>query len=148
MQAGGFSWRSDPAVPDFPDDRPLVVFDGDCVMCSRAARSILRRDRAGRFRLLAAQSDLGRAIYQHLNRDPDQTMLLLEDGRAFFRSDAVIRIAEGLGGAGRLAGVARIVPRGLRDRAYDWIACNRRRWFADGEACALPRPDQAGRILG
>jgi len=48
------SYRTDPAAPSFPDDRPIIVFDGHCVLCSRFARLVLRRDRAGRFRLLPA----------------------------------------------------------------------------------------------
>jgi hypothetical protein len=39
-----FSYRSDPAVPKFPDDRPIIIFDGYCALCSgwaklRAAQS-------------------------------------------------------------------------------------------------------------
>jgi hypothetical protein len=33
-----FSYRSDPAVPSFPDDRPIIIFYGHCVLCSRFAR--------------------------------------------------------------------------------------------------------------
>jgi predicted DCC family thiol-disulfide oxidoreductase YuxK len=145
-----FSYRHDPAVPAFPDDRALVVFDGDCAMCSGAARMILRRDRKGRFRVAAARSPLGRALYAHYGIDADDpsSMLLLEDGRVWLTSDAVIRIAQGLGGAGALAGLLRIVPRGLRDAAYGWVARNRRRFAGDGAVCALPSSLDPDRILG
>jgi predicted DCC family thiol-disulfide oxidoreductase YuxK len=33
-----YSYRADPAAPDFPDDRPIMLFDGHCVMCSASAR--------------------------------------------------------------------------------------------------------------
>lgn len=29
------SYRADAAVPAFPDDKPIIVFDGNCVLCSR-----------------------------------------------------------------------------------------------------------------
>ncbi len=29
-----YSWRQDSAVPAFADDRPVIVFDGHCVLCS------------------------------------------------------------------------------------------------------------------
>jgi hypothetical protein len=35
-----FSWRADPVVAPFDDAAPLVVFDGDCVLCSGAARQL------------------------------------------------------------------------------------------------------------
>ncbi len=37
-----FSYRDDPAVPPFPDDRPLIIFDGHCVLCSNFVQFILR----------------------------------------------------------------------------------------------------------
>jgi len=30
-----YSYRSDPRVPPFPDDRPIFIFDAHCVLCSR-----------------------------------------------------------------------------------------------------------------
>ena len=54
--ADAYSYRNDPAVPAFPDDRPIVIFDGNCVLCSAFAQFILRTDRRRRFRLMAAQT--------------------------------------------------------------------------------------------
>jgi hypothetical protein len=33
MERPAYSYRDDPAVPDFPDDRALVVFDSECAIC-------------------------------------------------------------------------------------------------------------------
>jgi hypothetical protein len=65
-----YSYKQDPAVPAFPDDRPIIIFDGYCVLCSRFAQFVLRHDRRAVFRLLAAQSSLGQAIFRHLGLDP------------------------------------------------------------------------------
>ena len=32
---------------DFPDDHPLIIFDGHCVLCSRWAQFVIRHDRGG-----------------------------------------------------------------------------------------------------
>ena len=29
-----YSYRNDPQVPRFPDDKGLIVFDGVCVLCT------------------------------------------------------------------------------------------------------------------
>src|ERR1700730_2973718 len=94
-----YSYRQDATVPHFPDDRPIIIFDGHCVLCSGWANFVLRHDRAGKYRLLAAQSPLGRALYIHLGLDPDdyQTSILLADGVAWLKSEGSIRMAEGLG---------------------------------------------------
>jgi predicted DCC family thiol-disulfide oxidoreductase YuxK len=144
-----FSYRSDPAVPPFPDDRPIIVFDGKCVLCSGFANFILRSDRHHRFRLLAAQMPTGAALYRHFGLNPTdyQTYLLLEDGRVWLKSEASIRIFEQLGFPWSLAAVGRLMPRFLRDRLYDILARNRFRWFGSRETCYIPDPSQADRFI-
>ena len=150
MQRAPYDYRADPAAPRFADDRPVIVFDGKCVLCSSFAQFILRKDHDARFRLLAAQSELGSALYQHFGLDPVryETYVLLQEGKAYFRSEASIRILDGLGGAWSLfATLARLVPASLRDALYDVIARNRLRWFGTREQCYLPGPSQADRFL-
>ena len=57
-----FSYRNDPLVPSFPDDRPILIFDGKCALCSGFARFILRQDRAHCFRFMTAQTPTGAAL--------------------------------------------------------------------------------------
>lgn len=144
-----FSYRDDPAVPHFPDDRPIVVFDGKCVLCSRFAQFVMRRDRAAKFRLLAAQSSLGDALYRHFGLEPVnyETYILLQDGVAYLRSEAAIRILEGLGLPWRLASICRVCPLSVRDRLYDFIARHRLNWFGATPACYVPRAAEADRFL-
>jgi predicted DCC family thiol-disulfide oxidoreductase YuxK len=115
--ADAYSYRNDPAVPSFPDDRPIVIFDGNCVLCSAFAQFILRTDRRRRFRLMAAQTPLGAALYEHygLFADDYRTNILLEDGRVWAKSDGSIRIFAGLGFPGH-GDPRKAVPRNLRDR--------------------------------
>ncbi len=148
MTRGAYSYRDDPAVPSFPDDRPLILFDGDCVLCSGSARFILRRDRAGRFRLAPVQSPLGQALLVHYEVDPadPSTMLLIEAGEAHQRSEAVLRIAAGLPAPFSAASLLRLLPGGWRDAVYLWVARRRRR-LAGQTWCAMPDKTSADRIL-
>jgi predicted DCC family thiol-disulfide oxidoreductase YuxK len=150
VQRAPYEYRSDPAVPRFRDEKPVAVFDGECALCSAFARFILKNDRDARFRLLAAQSELGGALYRHFGLDPVdyETHVLLQDGKAYFRSDATMRILTGLGMPWRmLAAVGRLVPLPLRDSVYDLIARNRLRWFGARAQCYRPEPSQADRFL-
>jgi predicted DCC family thiol-disulfide oxidoreductase YuxK len=144
-----YSWRGDPEVPDFADDYPLIVFDGECVLCSANAHFVLRHDRRRRFRLTHAQSPLGLALYRHfgLRSDEQGTMLVIRDGRLLTHSDAAIAIADGLGWPWRAARLATLVPRFARNVVYRWIARNRFRWFGRRETCWLPAPQLRDRIL-
>ena len=128
---------------------PIVVFDGDCVLCSANARFILRRDRRRRFRLATMQGQAGAALMARFGIDPldPETFILVEGERVRRNSDAALAIAEGLGWPWRALGVLRIVSRPVRDAVYRLVARNRYRWFGRRERCFVPTAEQADRIL-
>jgi predicted DCC family thiol-disulfide oxidoreductase YuxK len=144
-----YSYRDDPAVPRFPDDRPVIIFDGECVLCSGSAQFVMRHDKGKIYRLLAAQTPLGRALYTHYGLDAQsyETMILIADGVAMLQSEAVIRIAQGLGFPWSLAAAARIMPRSWRDRLYGVLARNRLRIMGRRDTCFMPTPADADRFL-
>jgi predicted DCC family thiol-disulfide oxidoreductase YuxK len=147
---GPFSYRNDPAVPTFPDDHPIIIYDGKCQLCSGFVRFVLRHDRRDCFRFIAAQSPLGVALYSHYNLDPINygTNILLEQGRPWFKSEGSIRMFERLGFPWSLLAIGRLLPLLLRDCLYDTIARNRLRWFGVRETCFLLDPNQAEKFLG
>ncbi len=144
-----YSYRGDPAVPPFADDRPVIVFDGHCVLCSGGAQFVLRHDPHGHYRLLAAQTPLGEALYKHfgLNVSDYDTMILIKDGAAVVKADAVIGIAQGLGLPWSLAVMLRVLPRSWRDGLYGILARNRLRVFGRSETCYMPDPRWTDRFL-
>lgn len=144
-----YSYRNDPAVPSFPDDKPIIIFDGYCALCSGFAQFVLKHDRKGVYRLLRAQSDLGRALYVHYGLDPEdyETNILVEDGIAWFKSEGSIRMAEGLGFPWSMAAAFRILPLPIRDKLYEFVARNRLRIFGKRETCYLPDPTYRDRLL-
>ena len=144
-----YSYRRDASVPTFADESPIIVFDGMCVMCSRFAGIVMRRDVGKRFRLLAAQSALGAALYRHYDLDPVdyETNVLIEEGRAYFKSEASIRILERLGLPWSLARFGRVLPLSMRDWIYGIVARNRLGWFGVRERCFIPEPEERDRFL-
>ena len=144
-----FSYRTDPAVPPFPDDRPILIFDGHCVFCSGFANFIVRKDRARRFRLMAAQTPIGTALYRHFDLRPAdyETNILLEDGRPFVKSEGSIRVFERLGLPWSLMSAGRLLPLRVRDWLYDIIARNRLRWFGRRENCFLFDESEQDRFI-
>ena len=145
-----YSYRADPAVPPFPDDKGLVVFDGVCVLCSGFARFILKRDQDFTFRFAMAQSPLGQALYRHYGLDPIEfeSNLVLIDGRAYAKLDTVAAVATRISGPWRVLGLLRLLPRSLGDWLYDRVARNRYALFGRTEHCMLPPPEWRDRFLG
>jgi len=119
-----------------------LYYDGSCGLCHRAVRFALAEDADGsRFRVAPL---FGPTFEQHVPQAqrsglPDSVVVQRSDGRLLVRSDAVLHLLARLGGAWRLLATAgHVVPRPLRDAAYDAIARLRKRLFAaPKEACPL-----------
>ena len=136
------------------DPSPILFYDGVCGLCDRAVQFVLRHDRHGRFRFAALQSAVAAEVLERHGRDPRDldTMFLLVDAgtpreRLLSRSDGVCELLRRLGGGWAVLALARVLPRGMRDRAYDLVARHRYRWFGRFERCALPPPGARERFL-
>ena len=147
--APAYSYRADPAVPAFPDDKVLVVFDGVCVLCSGFAKFILKRDSAFAFRMTTAQSPLGQALYRHYGLDAEtfETNLVIADGRAYAKLDSVAVTGARLGRAWRALTLLRLLPRPLADWLYDRVARNRYALFGRTDSCMIPPPEWRERFI-
>lgn len=145
-----FSYRADPAVPAFDDSKPLMVFDGVCVLCSEGVRWMLRRDPEGETKFITVQSPLARALYQHYRLDPDRfdTFMILKDGVPHYRYRGWLEAAKTMPTPWRWLGLAgHIVPESIGDFSYDIIQRNRFRWFGRRAACLTPDAATAARFL-
>lgn len=149
MRREAYSYRNDASVPAFADDKPVIVFDGECIFCSGWVRFLLRHDRRGQYRYLTAQSPLGQALYRHYGLDTVrfESNMLIEDGVARFKSDGSIRTLARLGPPWSLANICRILPAALRDPLYDLVARNRYRIAGRRQSCMVPTPEERGRFI-
>lgn len=144
-----YSYRSDPDVPAFDDRAPVAVMDAACAICTRGARLIHHLDKTGTIRICPVQTPLGAALMRHVGLAPDDpaSWLYLEEGALYEGAEAVLRIAARMGGAARAALILRYVPRGLRERAYRFIARRRIALFGHADMCALPDPSFQARLM-
>jgi predicted DCC family thiol-disulfide oxidoreductase YuxK len=126
----------------------IVFFDGDCGLCSRTVRWLGRLDRREVLRFAPIRGET--AAEHGIDAPPDDggTMVVMRnDGERFERSDAAIELCRALGWPWRLGGVLRVMPRRMRDAAYDFVAKRRYSWFGRGDHCGLPVGDLSGRML-
>jgi len=131
---------------------PVLLYDGLCGFCNGWVKLILERDKVGTVRFAALQGSYAADVAK---RHPsiqgmDSIVLVVEDDeceKIAVRSDAVLEIARYLGGLWHLVGVLRLVPRSVRDWAYDVIAKNRYRWFGRYDSCPVPDAAVRDRFL-
>ena len=137
-----------PHVMAQPGDN-LILFDGVCNLCTASVQFIIRHDRRAVFRFAAIQSDLGREIYRTAGLDPadSRTFLVRTQGRTLIRSDAVLAVAEQLGGWWRLLAIFKLMPRAWRDWLYALVARRRYAWFRQRDSCMIPSEKVRGRFL-
>jgi predicted DCC family thiol-disulfide oxidoreductase YuxK len=127
----------------------VVLYDGVCNVCNGSVRFILPRDRRSYFRFASLQSFAAERLLTACGRTPGalDSLVLIEDGRCYDRSDAVLRIAGRLRFPWSLARGFGIVPRPIRDGLYTFFAARRYRWFGRKDVCALPPVEWKERFL-
>lgn len=138
----------------------VVLFDGVCNFCDASVNFVIEHDREGYFKFAALQSEAGRnlaaeyglsakvgAVNMADDLIPIDSVILVEDGKAYTHSTAALRIAERLGGIWSLFYVFIIVPRPVRDFLYGLFARYRYRIFGRKDQCMLPSPEITARFL-
>ena len=131
------------------ENRLIIVFDAECLLCLANAQFVLVHDRRDRFLLASMQGEAGSALYRHFGIDPaDPDTLIVVEGDCVRRdSDAILAIWAGLGWPWRAGAILRLVPRVLRDSVYRWVARHRYRLFGKRDTCWLPDPAFRDRML-
>jgi predicted DCC family thiol-disulfide oxidoreductase YuxK len=126
----------------------IVLFDGVCNFCNGAVNFIIRHDRQGRFKFAPLQSPIGQEMKVEFGIGGDvDSIVLIEDRRAFTHSDAALRLARGLGGIWSLGYVFVVVPKVVRDWFYRLFARHRYSLFGKKDTCMVPTPDVRSRFL-
>ncbi|WP_232627664.1 thiol-disulfide oxidoreductase DCC family protein [Methylobacterium sp. Leaf118] len=131
---------------------PIVVFDTDCLLCSGMVAFVLAHERAPVLRFAGAWSAEGLALaarHGFSREDLDATFLVVEGATVLTRSQGALAIARHLHAPWNWLGrLLVLVPRPLRDAAYDAVARRRIRWFGRREDCTLAPSGERHRFIG
>ncbi len=127
----------------------IVLFDGVCNFCNGSVKFIIEHDRAGYFKFSPLQSEIGeKLIAKHgLDKADTDSVVVIENEKAFTHSTGALRIVRKLDGLWSLAYVFRIVPRPIRDFLYKTFAKYRYRLFGRQDACMMPTHEIRSRFL-
>ncbi|MTD31312.1 thiol-disulfide oxidoreductase DCC family protein [Planomicrobium sp. YIM 101495] len=129
-------------------EHPIILFDGDCNFCDSSVQFIIQHDPAGYYQFASLQSDIGRELRaKHSIPEDVDSLVLVDQKRAYVKSDAALRVANHLTGLWKLAYYLKSFPRPLRDGAYDLVAKNRYKVFGKLDQCQLPPPHIRKRFL-
>lgn len=127
----------------------ILLFDGVCNLCNSSINFVIKRDNKDRFRFAALQEEQGISLLKRYNIDTADTdsIILIENEKAYTKSSAALRVARKLSGAWPLLYGFMIVPKFIRNWVYDYVAKNRYRWFGKTDSCMIPTPELKGKFL-
>lgn len=134
----------------FPKGKKIILFDGICNLCESSVLFVIKHDKKDIFRFVPLQSDLGKEIVKHigLNSKHIDSVILYEPGISYYyKSAAAIEIARDLGGFFHLGTIFKIIPNGLRNLLYDYIAKNRYSWYGQKNSCMIPTAEIKSKFL-
>jgi predicted DCC family thiol-disulfide oxidoreductase YuxK len=144
-----------PASPE--NSGPVLFFDGECGLCNRLVRLLLRLDHAGRLRFAALQGPTAQAYLRThgLPTEDFDTLIYVPDWSRrerpehLFRTAGIIAALRTIGGAfaRTLADLLALVPAPVRDAGYRIVGHWRYRLFGPWRPRPLPRAEWAGRFL-
>jgi predicted DCC family thiol-disulfide oxidoreductase YuxK len=130
--------------------KAIILFDGVCNLCNASVQLVIKHDPDAYFSFAAIQSDAGQALmHEHHIAAPDtpESLVLIEEGKAYQYSTAALRIARKLKSGHKLLAAFLIVPAFIRNAVYKFIARNRYRWWGKQDSCWLPTPELKKRFL-
>ena len=139
----------------------VVLFDGVCNFCDASVNFIIEHDRSAYFKFAPLQSDEGTRMANKYGFEsatakqddaqsdliPIDSVILIEDDKAYTHSTAALRILRRLGAPWSWAYAFIIVPRPIRDWGYRLFARYRYRIFGRKDQCMLPSPEVRARFL-
>lgn len=120
-------------------DKPIILFDGVCNLCSASVQFILKRDKEKKFRFASLQSAYGQRLLMqfHLSTTTFNSFILYQNGKIYTRSTGSLKIFQQLKGW-KWVKIGWLIPKFIRDFVYNLIAKNRYAWFGKKEECWLP----------
>lgn len=125
----------------------VIFFDGVCGLCNGFVDFIMSVDKQEQFLFSPLQSEFAK---QHLPAEMTtdlKSVVYLKNGKQYSKSDAVLRIMNDLGGIWKLTQLGKILPKDIRNKAYDLVAENRYKLFGKRETCRLPSVKERARFV-
>lgn len=127
---------------------PIVLYDGECGLCNRSVKFLLKRD-GGQLYYAPLQGETAAALRERHPEIPRtlESVVLVDGQRAYLRSKAFLYGAKYLTRPWRWAYWLRWLPAVLLDLGYRAVARVRYRIWGKYDACRLPTTDERAKLL-
>jgi len=127
----------------------VLLFDGVCNLCNTAVNIVIDMDKKQKIKLASLQSDFGKKVLRNfgLSETEFDSLVFLQEGKMYKKSTAAFKVLQITGGFWSFLLIFKILPKGLNDIFYDFIARNRYTFFGKKDACRMPTPELKSRFI-
>lgn len=131
------------------NNKTILLFDGYCNLCQSSVQFVLKHEKKPEIYFTSLQSEIGIQLLNHygINSNEVDSLVLIENNKAFAKSSAALRTLKYLKGLYPLGFGFVIIPEFIRNTVYDYIAKNRYKWYGKTESCMVPDKDLMKRFL-
>lgn len=130
------------------DNKPIVFFDGYCNLCSGSVQFIQKYESEEYFYFASLQSEFVNKNFPELVEEgKPESVVLLEKGEIYKRSDAALRIARHLKSPWKYLYHLKFIPVFIRDAIYRLIARYRYNIFGKRPFLYYPESDNSYRFI-
>ncbi|NQY21730.1 MAG: DUF393 domain-containing protein [Campylobacteraceae bacterium] len=117
----------------------FIILDGYCILCSRLADFLIKRDKNNIFLFLNNESFEAKNLLKEFNKK-DKTLeyiVYIKDKNIYIKSEAIFEIIKELSLMWNIFRVFRFLPLKFRDSTYDFVASNRYKIFGKNKVCRV-----------
>jgi predicted DCC family thiol-disulfide oxidoreductase YuxK len=130
--------------------KTFLFYDGDCALCNKSVQFVIDHEKETQHPILfcSLQSTYAKQVLEKHNYNFNQlsTLVLLVDDNVLYKSTAALELSNFLKTPYNWFIILKIIPRFIRDRAYNFIAKNRKRLIKNS-FCYVPSPKLKGRFI-
>jgi predicted DCC family thiol-disulfide oxidoreductase YuxK len=129
--------RSDREVSRASFNRVIVLYEANCILCTRVTRFLQHRDKTSSITFMDINTEIGTRFKESLSPEElkADSIVLLLDGRTSVRSRAIIRLSKYLRFPWSMISVARFFPASLQENIYVKATRNKYLFFRIKSAC-------------
>jgi predicted DCC family thiol-disulfide oxidoreductase YuxK len=135
-------------MPDF-NHKALILFDGDCGLCTGLMQFIIKRDKKNKFLFAPLQSKVGQEFLAHKGFPPnylDSFKYVVYD-KLYEKSTAGLKLLKDIGGIWQMLYLFIIIPKPVRDGFYSLVSKYRFKIFGHRNYCITPSPELRKKFL-
>lgn len=123
-------------------NQSILFFDGVCNLCNGAVDFFIRHDKNKVLKYAPLQGESAAKTLSGSLTNELSTVVLYHQGKTYIKSSAVLKTLTLIGGIYSFLGIFQIIPQGILDTIYDFVARNRYRFFGKKDSCRLPTSEE------